>query len=145
MEINPPKLATIAFLALLGLFIYRLHQPSTTFAADGTDPDWDAAVQRSALAHQPTVVLFTAGWCPACQALHANVLSRADVRAELQGHYTLYTVDLTHPSAQVQAHAEKFHADYIPLLVRYDVDGKETARTNYLPPAELIAWLKAGE
>jgi len=40
---------------------------------------------------------------------------------------------------------QKFGVRYIPLMIRYDVNGQETDRTNYLPPDELIAWLKAGE
>jgi thioredoxin len=130
-------------LVLGGLLFYRMHHPSTTFAADGLDPDWDAAVDRS---HgEPTVVLFTAGWCPACRALHGNVLSRSDVQAELQNHYYFYTVDLTNPSPQVQEHARKFGVRYIPLMIRYDPNGKETDRTNYMNPEQMVAWLKAGE
>jgi thiol:disulfide interchange protein len=138
--------AAIAILLLLGgLMVYRMEHPSTTFAADGLDPNWDAAAQHSRAAAQPTVVLFTAGWCPACRSLHANVLSRGDVQQELQSHYSFFTVDMTSPSSQVQARAQKFGVRFIPLLIRYDANGNETARTNYLPPEQLIDWLKAGE
>jgi thiol:disulfide interchange protein len=135
----------VGMLAILAVFFfYRMHH-STTFAADGIDPDWDAAVQHSQGSGQPTVVLFTAGWCPACQSLHANVLSRGDVQQELESHYNFYMVDLTNPSPQVQEHARKFGVRYIPLLIRYDANGKETDRTNYLQADQLIAGLKAGE
>jgi len=138
--------AALAILAVLGImFFYRMSHPATVFAADGSDPDWDAAVQRSHDAGQPTVILFTAGWCPACRALHGDVLSRSDVQEELQRHYSFYTVDLTNPSPQVQMRSQKFGVRYIPQLIRYDADGKETGRTNCLPAEQLIAWLKAGE
>jgi thiol:disulfide interchange protein len=90
-------------------------------------------------------VLFTANWCSACQSLHRNVLSRGDVQGELQGHYNVYTVDLSNPSPRVQAHAHKFGVEFIPLMIRYDANGIETDRTNSLGPAEMMAWLKAGE
>jgi thiol:disulfide interchange protein len=138
--------AVVGILVVLcGLMFYRLHHPATTFAADGADPDWDAAAHYSHDAGQPTVVLFTAGWCPACRALHANVLSRSDVEQELQNHYSFYAVDLTNPSRGAQIHAQKCGVRYIPLLIRYDANGKETDRTNYMDADSLMAWLKAGE
>jgi len=139
------KAAAAVLVVLCGVLFYRMRHPSTTFAADGMDSNWDAAVQRSQGSGQPTVVLFSANWCSACQSLHRNVLSRGDVWGELQSHYNFYTVDLSNPSPQVQAHAHKFGVEFIPLMIRYDVNGKETDRTNYLGPAEMIAWLKAGE
>ena len=138
--------AATAILVVLGVvFFYRMSHPATVFAADGMDADWDAAVRRSHDAGRPTVVLFTAGWCPACRALHGSVLSRDDVQDELARHYCFYTVDLTNPSQQDQIRSQKFGVLYIPQLIRYDANGKETGRTNYIPGDQLIAWLKAGE
>src|SRR6188474_2174884 len=114
MDLDRTKFTALVVAGLLGLMIYRVCSPSTTFAADGTDPDWDAAVQRSRATHQPTVVLFTADWCPACQALHNNVLTRPDVQTEMERHYTCYKVDLTNPTPAAQAHAQKFGVQYIP-------------------------------
>ena len=145
-DIDTRLKAAVALLVVIGLMMfYRLQHPSTTFAADGIDPDWDAAVQHSREAAEPTVVLYTANWCPTCQLLHRSVLPRSDVQHELMGHYSFYTVDVTNPTPQAMAHMQKFGVRYIPLMIRYDVNGQETDRTNYLPPDELIAWLKAGE
>ena len=138
--------AAVAILVVLGgLMFYRMQHPATTFAADGIDQDWDAAARHSHDFALPTVVLFTADWCSYCRSLHGHVLSRGDVQQELQSHYCFYTVDMTHPSPQVQAHARKFRVDCFPLMIRYDANGKETDRTNYLEAAQMIAWLKAGE
>lgn len=137
--------AVIAILVVLGgLLYYRIDHPSTTFAADGVDPDWDAAAQRAQDLHEPSVVLFSAGWCPACRALHENVLPDPSVQDELS-HYNFYSVDLTSPSEAAQTHSRKCGVQYIPLLIRYDAQGKETGRTNYIPADQLTAWLKAGE
>jgi thiol:disulfide interchange protein len=134
----------IGVAVLLGALLYRSWN-STTFAADGVDGGWDAAVRRSQAAGRPTVVLFTADWCPTCQALHENVLSQIDVQHELWGHYSFYKVDLTDPSSPVQAQAQKIGVSAIPTMIRYDVGGKETDRVHYLTPEEMVAWLKAGE
>jgi len=137
------KNVTIVIVAA-SLMFYWLQRGST-FAADGTDPGWDAAVRQSEYAKLPTVVLFTAGWCPSCRALHVNVLSRRDVQEELRRHYTLYTVDLTNAPPQVQAHAQKLGVSAIPTLIRYDANQKETDRTHNMGAEQMIAWLKAGE
>ena len=114
-----------------------------TLAADGIDPGFDAQVIEAQKAGGPTLVLFGANWCPACRMMHAE-FGRADVAAELD-HYSLVFVDLTHPTPAAQQHARQYGAEYIPLLVRFDADGKETGRTNSLPPAELVQFLKDGE
>jgi len=138
--------APVAVLGVLVVIaIIRLRNPPTTFAADGIDPNWDAAVRHSKDYQLPTVVLFTANWCPVCRQLHANVLSRGDVQEELGRHYGFYAVDLSNPSPAVSEHAQKFGVSGIPLMIRYDADGKETSRVNYLPPEQMIDWLKAGE
>jgi thiol:disulfide interchange protein DsbD len=138
------KGAIALFLLLAVMCGYRLFHPSTTFAADGADPDWDAAVAQSKASHQPTVLLFTAQWCPACRALHSSVLSVPQVQSEL-GHFNYFTVDLTNPPPQIQERAAKYRVHAIPTMIRFDADGKETDRVNYLPASELIDWLKAGE
>lgn len=138
--------AAVAALIVLGVvLLYRAQHPSTTFAADGIDSSWDAAARRSQAAGKPSIVLFTADWCPYCRKLESDVLSQSEVQWELQRHYSFYTVDLTNPSQEVRIHASKLGVSGIPLLIRYDADGKETARTNGLDTQSMVAWLKAGE
>jgi thiol:disulfide interchange protein len=138
------KAATAILLLLCGFVFYRFVHPSTTFAADGIDPAWDSAVQTRDQT-EPTLVIFTAGWCGACQALHANVLSRSEIQDELYHHYNVVTVDLTSPPPQVQAHAHKLGVSAIPTLIRYDVQGHETDRTHGGAAENVLAWLRAGE
>ena len=135
----------VAGLVVAGvLLICWLHHPST-FVADGTDPGWDWAVQQSESKKLPTVVLFTADWCPGCQALHANVLSRSDIWDELHQHYIFHTVNINDARPQVRAHAQKLGISVIPTLIRYDANQKETDRTHNMTAEQMMEWLKAGE
>ncbi len=132
-------------LGLLALFIgYRWIHPPTTFAADGVDSDWDSVAQLCDKT-EPTVVIFTASWCPACQQVEGEVLSRSDVQSELNNHYNGLTVDLTHPTREVAQHARHLGVGSIPTLIRYDVDGHETSRTHSQGTQGMLEWLKADE
>jgi thiol:disulfide interchange protein len=132
-------------IVLAGMLFYRMQFPATTFAADGVDPDWDAAVQRSHDSGQPTVVLFTAKWCPYCRMLESSVLPQSDVQSELQGHFNFYTVDMTNPTEEARDHARKLHVGGYPCLVRFDPNGQETGRNYYMDAQSMMNWLKAGE
>jgi len=143
MNFGPAKLLLTAIFVTLGVMVYRAAHPSTTFAADGIDSRWDAAVDEARASGKPTLVLFTADWCPACRMMHGYFV-RPDVAGELD-HYYCFKVELTQPTPAAQQHARQFGANYIPLLIRYDRDGHETGRTNSLPVEQLIAFLKAGE
>ena len=138
------NLAVIAVVLVLvgGYVALKWHTP---FVADGMGGTWDAAVQRSRTAHRPSLVVFTADWCPGCQALYSDVLSRGDVIDEIDNHYTMTTVDMTRPSHAAGARSSKYGVRGIPTLIRFDAEGNETARMHYLPPEQMLAWLRAGE
>jgi hypothetical protein len=63
----------------------------------------------------------------------------------LAEHYNFFVVDLTNPTAATAEHGRRFRANYIPMLVRYDTNARETARENFLDAARMMAFLKAGE
>jgi thiol:disulfide interchange protein len=136
----------VTLIALVVAFLaYKWIHPSTVLAADGRGGQWDAAVEHSHEAHMPSIVLFTADWCPACRALHSEVLDRSDVDAEITNHYTMLTVDLTNPNMAARERASKYGVSGIPLLIRFNADGKETDRTHFLPPDRMMTWLREGE
>ena len=57
----------------------------------------------------------------------------------------LNPASVTNPTSAAEEHARKYGAKYIPLLIRFDREGHETARTNGLPPDELLSFLQAGQ
>jgi thiol:disulfide interchange protein len=138
------KFGMLFLFSLGGLFVYRLMFPNTLFAPDGMDPNWDFAASTRDTS-RPSLVLFTAQWCGACQALEHGALSSSQVRDELYDHYNVYTVDLTHPTQAVAAHSRKLGVSAIPTMVRYSPDGHETARSHGQSAESLVEWLKAGE
>jgi thiol:disulfide interchange protein len=138
------RAATVIFLLLSGILVYRSQHPSTTFAADGVDAHWDTVANRCKDSGRPTVVLFTAGWCPHCRDLEDNTLSRNDVQQELE-HYNFYVFDLTNPSSTAQAHSRQLGVSGVPQLIRYDASGHETDRKYGMDAEQMIDWLKAGE
>ncbi len=127
-----------------GFFAYRMFHPATTFAADGIDPNWDFAAQTRDVT-RPSLVLFTAQWCGACQALEHGALASSQVRDELYDHYNVYTVDLTNPTQAVAMHSHKLGVSAIPTMIRYNAEGHETSRSHGQSAEDLVAWLKAGE
>ncbi|MDB5296567.1 MAG: cytochrome biosis protein [Phycisphaerales bacterium] len=139
------KLAGLALLALVAFAGWRHLHPKTAFAADGADPVWDNKVARSKSEGKPGLVLFTADWCGACRALHEQVLSQPEVVAAMAERYTVTVVDLTDPNSPNGGRAQQMGVSGIPTLIRYDVDGTESARTHFLPPAAMVKWLRVGE
>jgi thiol:disulfide interchange protein len=141
---NGRIIAIVVVVLVAAAVAYKLH-PRSTFAADGLSPRWDATVEQSRAAHMPSLVLFTADWCPACSALHDQVLARQEIQGEISSHYMMISVDLTTQGPNAVARAERYGVSGIPTLIRFDADGKETSRTHYIPPDRMLAWLRDGE
>ena len=130
-------------LAVLAVAIgYRSLQPHSAFDVVENDADWNAAVHQSREQNRPAVVLYTAGWCGACQALHRGALADSGVWRELANHHTFVTVDLTNPTDAARAHQAAAGVRGIPTLIRYDADGHETGRTHGLSAPDLVGWLQ---
>ena len=132
------RLVCVVLAVGVGAYMFKSR---SKFEPDG-DPSWNSAVEQSQASGQPGLVLFTADWCGGCRYLHDNVLSRPDVRSELNDHHTFVTIDLTNPSQADSDRATKFHVSGIPTLIRFNADGKEVSRTHGLPPEKMLAWMQ---
>ena len=131
-------------IATCAWFALRPAGPALAVADEAAwSKSWNDSVRRSQSSRKPALVLYTADWCPACRWLEANTLVRDDVRAYMESHHTPIKVDLTQPGGANQALARKYNIEVIPTLVLYDADGRELARTNTLPPEQLLAWLRS--
>jgi hypothetical protein len=135
------NLTVAVFVSAVVLFLH-FAKLSPTFAADGTDAQWDGAVQASRHAGKPTLVVFAAASCTSGLDLQAE-FRRREVADELE-HYFVYTVDMTGATPEALNHANQFNIDELPQLIRFDTDQQETGRTQPLPPQQFAEWLKAG-
>jgi thioredoxin-related protein len=122
-----------------------MHHQLVSFATDITDSDWNQVLEKNDNGGKPELVLFATTYCPVCTRLENNVLSRPDVRDELKSHYVFYTVDLSSETQEIHDRTEKLGIPYVPVMIRYDAFGRETARASYMDADEMIDWLKAGE
>jgi thiol:disulfide interchange protein len=140
---SPSKAIGVALVVVVGLVLCGADGwHHSRFEATGTDADWDAAARQSHDRNLPAVVLYTADWCCACQALHAGALADPAVGRELCYRHTFVVVDMTRPTATARSHAASAGVHAYPTLIKYDRDGHELDRTHGLSAEALVAWLE---
>lgn len=64
--------------------------------ADGMDAGQQLAEENG----KPMVLLFTAGWCPPCQKLKKDVLTKPEIMDALQASFVPVQIDMTDQSAE---------------------------------------------
>jgi thiol:disulfide interchange protein len=136
-----PKWAIIAAIGLAGFFGYRHLNPKSSFAADGREAYWDAAVAQSKSAGKPGLVFVTADWCGACQSFKGQVLSQSHVLEAMYSRHTVVVLDITDPGSPAAERARALGVRGVPTLIRYDENGKDVARTHGMPADALMKWL----
>src|SRR5690349_13657547 len=110
--------------------------------------DYGAANLRRAAENKFTLILFTGkDWCPACQTLQANVLSKEEFLSYASTNLILVEID--YPKKQVLSPKEKqaklsfanlHKVDRFPTVVLLDAKEREAFRMNLFPttPREFI-------
>ncbi|MEO0475653.1 MAG: thioredoxin family protein [Planctomycetota bacterium] len=85
-----------------------------------------AGQQLAEESDKPMVVLFTAGWCPPCQSLKKNVLTKDEVTNALQAGFIPVQIDLTDRSASnPNLHvAQQYGVQGIPTVIAMTPDGE---------------------
>ncbi|MEM9345610.1 MAG: thioredoxin family protein [Planctomycetota bacterium] len=84
-----------------------------------------AGQQLAQEADKPMVVLFTAGWCPPCQAMKRNVFKDGGVQQALQAGFVPVQIDLTDQSASNpnMEVAARYNVRGIPTVLAMTPDG----------------------
>lgn len=126
---------------------------ASTFASEGWQTDYKAALEEAAKSDKLVLLDFTGSdWCGWCVKLEKDTFSKPEFKSFAAKN--LVTVELDFPNNKPQsaelkkqnaALGEKFGVDGYPTLVLLDSKGKEIARNaGYLPggPEGLIAWVE---
>jgi thiol:disulfide interchange protein len=128
----------IGAIVFVGTHLLRSRGPDRAGAATAFDP---AAGEASKL--RPTLMLFTADWCPPCQTLKAQVLNRPEVAARLKSRLVFMKVDLTTRDRAAADAATRHGVDGIPTMILFDRRGQEIDRFvgGSDDPAAFLRWL----
>lgn len=105
---------------------------------DGSPADIDWQTSVPADTERPTLLYFTADWCPPCQAMKAETWPDDAVEAALRDFDAVY-IDIDEQPAL----ASQYDIEAIPTLVALAPDGTERARrTGFQSPTQLVSFLK---
>jgi thioredoxin:protein disulfide reductase len=91
----------------------------------------------------PTLMLFTADWCPACRALDSQTLSKPHVKSAINARGVRFVVvDLSQSGGPNEALARQHNVKGIPAMVLLDNNGTTRDRiVGAVPPDQFIKWL----
>ncbi len=136
----------VGMVVLLGVVVWRSGGPVEVVALDG----WshvlgDVESEATNEADKPTLMLFTADWCPPCQVLKKDVLKDPAIAARLPREFRLVVVDLTEPTRQANAWADRFEVSAIPEMVILDTEGEAVSRiVGSMGREAFVDWIDKG-
>ncbi len=136
----------LAVLLVMGVWAgaYALRGGGTGEVMAGWADGMPAGQAMAEDAGKPMVVLFTAGWCPPCQQLKKNVLTKPEVGDALQAGFVSVQIDLTDQSSSNPnvAVAQQYGVSGIPTVIAMTPDGEriEAYRGRH-DVASFTAWL----
>ena len=81
--------------------------------------DLSGTLVRARMTGKPTVVVFSAAWCPHCQAFETTVLSSPQVRA-LSGEFYWVLVNIDRQASI----ARNYNVDAVPQILLLDATGR---------------------
>lgn len=123
---------------------YALRGGGTKHVMDGWADGMPAGQQLAQETDKPMLVLFTAGWCPPCQQLKKNVLTKGEVSDALRAGFVPVQIDLTDQSASNpnMAVAQQYGVQGIPTVMVMTPDGKPIeAYGGAYTTDDFTAWL----
>jgi thioredoxin-related protein len=133
-----------AVLALVVIAFVRSR--SSGDAGHTTLVGFDAAVPiETALANgkqagKPTLLFFTASWCPPCKQMKKQVLPQEAIANTIRDQFVGVYVDIDNRAADAQSYG----ITGVPTFIIMDKDGKEIARTSGgMPASEFQQFLTA--
>jgi len=116
-------LAAVVAALTVGLVIDLLRQRSAAPIAV-----WHAPATLAPASDRPTLLRFTADWCPPCRAMDRDVFSLPRIADTLGTRFHAVSVDLTDPGPDEQSLADRHGISSIPSFVVLDPGGAEAGR-----------------
>ena len=101
------------------------------------DIAWQTSIPQDTTEARPTLLYFTADWCPPCKAMKANAWPDERVEAILKASYTPVYVDIDADPAAAQAYG----VEQIPTIKILKA-GEVVASANYFEADGLVEFLK---
>ena len=92
-------IAAVVLVLLVWAGAYALRGGGEKHVLPGWQDGMAAGQAAAADADRPMIVLFTAGWCPPCQSLKKDVLTKVEVIDTLQANFVPVQIDLTDQSS----------------------------------------------
>ncbi len=129
----------LILIVLAGVMIYSFvpRKPSAPPGNIAWRTDADVALKESTGDGKPTLVVFTASWCPPCQQMKRESWPAASV-AEAAKRYNTVWVDIDNYGAL----AQQYDVQGIPTVVKLDDDLREQSRfSGFVDAGELASWL----
>jgi thiol:disulfide interchange protein len=138
-DLPPPPASPVGTLIVFVLLLlagvvavreFLLAPPKPAAAASEGDP-------------RPTLMLFTADWCPACRVMDRETMSRKHVKDAINARGVRFVVvDLSEPGGANEALARQYSVKSIPAMVLLDEHGVTRDKVVGAMPAEhFLRWL----
>jgi thiol:disulfide interchange protein DsbD len=141
------SLVTLGLVAAVGLMLWWTQPPAKP---EGGHAAWKAytpqLLAQARKSNAPTLVLFTADWCPPCKKLKAETFNDPAVSQAL-AKINIILVDLTsNPPRDDRAYATEHGVRGVPTMLIYDTQGKwrqKLTTVGFIAPSELMTRLKS--
>ena len=102
---------------------------------------WDEAVSQAKQKNLPMLVVFSASWCPPCQAMKRNVWPDQRVGEAVQAGYVPLYIDVD--ETEHAPYVAKYQVNSIPYIVVLDQDGRVQRSGYSMSKKEMLQFLAA--
>lgn len=101
---------------------------------------YEAAAAEAAAHDKPVLVVFSASWCPPCNAMKHDVWPDKEVEQVVNDSYVPLYLDVDVPTTA--SIAQRYGVRSIPTLLIVDAEGNELRRASFLSRGAAVEFLR---